>query len=130
MKVILAVMQLKLLQRKPRKMHVHTYDLYYIHISDSHGDILNSLLTYYQQGFIAQLYAPVLWRSWVRIPLKPQNFFWAFFSTALVAVMRITFTSSVIKPCQLTPPHFQVPPLSFHRIHPTLSGRPFEVKDS
>ena len=25
---------------------------------------------------------PVLWRSWVQIPLEPQNFFWAFFATA------------------------------------------------
>ena len=28
---------------------------------------------------------PVLQRSWVGIPLKPREFFWAFFGTALVA---------------------------------------------
>ena len=40
-----------------RKSTVHTYDLYQIHISlSSHNRYkLNSLLTYYQQGFIAQL---------------------------------------------------------------------------
>ena len=36
-------------------------------------------------GFTAHL---VLWRPWLQIPLKPLNYFWAFFATTLVASYR------------------------------------------
>ena len=62
---------------------MHSYDLYHIHImsfSSYNGYKLNSHLTCFQRGFIAQLVEHRVW-----ILLKPQNFFWAFFATALVA---------------------------------------------
>ena len=49
--------------------------------SSYNGYKLNSYLTCFQRGFIAQSVehiAPVLQRSWVRIPLEPQNFFWLY----------------------------------------------------
>ena len=43
----------------------------------------------YEAGQVWVQFIPVIWREWdvskVRIPLKPQNLFWAFFATALVA---------------------------------------------
>ena len=118
MKVILAVMkQLKQLERKPMQEQIlieistgfAVHDLYHMHIltlSSYNGYRLNSLLTSYQQGFMAQLVES----RGVQTPLKPQNFFWAFFVTALVASQLRGSLSLII---QWNLPEPQRPPLSF-----------------
>ena len=65
-------------------------------LNTTEQDIVWANLHLHSYGFIAQywwsIFALVSWRSWVQIPLKPQNCFWAFFATAYKVPVEITFT--------------------------------------
>ena len=57
------------------------YHMHFISLSSYNRHKLNSLLTYFQKGFIAQSVEQCTGIVEVMVPLKPQIFFWTFFAT-------------------------------------------------